>query len=146
MLDTRATRAYHRLRAQGWPAASAFIHTKTEMQFDDLGEDTVRLCIEPDEFMSYEDLEGDCYTPSLHPEIPASRILRERAAYRERIDQDGVFGIIGEYHDGREWQHCDSCWGFVGDDWQHSGYDTDIRRETIDAYHIATSEQFGSGI
>jgi len=25
------------------------------------------------------------------------------------------------------WDHMDSCWGFVGDDWKDSGYDIDFK-------------------
>jgi hypothetical protein len=48
------------------------------------------------------------------------------------VDRDGVWGIVGEYFDGERWQHADSCFGFVGDDWKNSGYDTDIMRATLD--------------
>jgi hypothetical protein len=44
-----------------------------------------------------------------------------------------VWGIIGEYFDGEKWQHADSCFGFVGEDWKYSGYDTDIMQVTLNA-------------
>jgi hypothetical protein len=51
----------------------------------------------------------------------------------ERINRYGVWGIIGEYriseHD--PWQHGESCWGFIDEDWKDSGYDSDIKYTTI---------------
>ena len=49
------------------------------------------------------------------------------------VNREGVWGIVGEYFDGERWRHADSCFGFVGDDWKNSGYDTDIMRATVDA-------------
>ena len=93
----------------------------------------VRLRVVPDEICSLEDLEGDCFNPKANPDIPASRLKRDREEFIAKVNREGVWGIIGEYFDGEVWQHADSCFGFVGDDWKHSGYDTDIMRATLDA-------------
>ena len=69
----------------------------------------------------------------MNDDIPASRLERERQVEIERVNRDGVWGVIGEYWNGREWVHVDSCWGFIGDDWRESGYDADIMRSTLDA-------------
>jgi hypothetical protein len=91
----------------------------------------------PDETCSFEDLEGDCFNPKADPEISASRLQRDREEFIATVNREGVSGIVGEYFDGEVWQHADSCFGFVGDDWKHSGYDTDIMRATLDAANDA---------
>lgn len=92
----------------------------------------MRLRMVPDETCSLEDLEGDCFNSKANPDIPASRLQHDREDFIAKVNRDGVWGIIGEYFDGEAWHHADSCFGFVGDDWKHSGYDTDIMRATLD--------------
>jgi len=93
----------------------------------------VRLRIVPDGTCSFEDLEGDCFDHEANPDVPASRLQRDREEFIAKVNREGVWGLIGEYFDGEQWQHADSCFGFVGDDWKNSGYDTDIMRATLDA-------------
>jgi hypothetical protein len=55
---------------------------------------------------------------------------------RARISRLGTWGVIVEVRNplsGEDgpWEHIDSCWGFVGDDWQDSGYDTDFYNNAI---------------
>jgi len=91
----------------------------------------VRLQVEPDEYCDLDNLLGDTYDPKVNSDIPPARLERERKAEIERIERLGVWGIIGEYFDGETWNHADSCWGFVGDDWKQSGYDVDIMASTL---------------
>jgi hypothetical protein len=93
----------------------------------------VRLRIVPDECVDLDDLLGDTYSHKANPDIPESRLERERKREIERINRDGVCGVIGEYFDGEQWEQADSCWGFIGDDWKESGYDKDIMASTIKA-------------
>lgn len=52
---------------------------------------------------------------------------RHKCDTAQRIDRDGVCGVVAEYRDpDLGWTHADSCWGFVGDDWQDSGYAVDF--------------------
>lgn len=97
-------------------------------------EGLVRLRIEPDEICDLDNLLGDGFDPKHNPDIPAAKLAKEREEYVEKIDRDGVWGIIGEYWDGEAWQVADSVWGFVGDDYRDSGWDTDIMRSTLDAF------------
>ena len=69
----------------------------------------------------------------MNPEIPESRLNREKQEFLDKVNSDGVWGVIGEYFDGETWQQADSCFGFVSDDWKGSGYDVDIMRQTLDA-------------
>ena len=91
----------------------------------------VRLRVVSDETCSLGDLEGDCFNPKANPDVPASRLQRGRKEFIEKVNREGVWGIIGEFFDGETWRHADSCFGFVGDDWKDCGYDTDIMRVTL---------------
>lgn len=94
-----------------------------EREASDIGDPEagqVRLRILPDEVSSVDDLLGDIDLPK----------WREKQI--ERINRDGACGIVGEYFDGEEWQQADSVWGFIGDDWQNSGYDVDIMQSALD--------------
>jgi hypothetical protein len=139
---------YQRERARGFQARCALSNARTRLEWDkhevakyssgkpiNPKRSDVRLRVVPDELCSLEDLEGDCFNTKTNPGIPASRLERDRKEFIEKVNAEGVWGIIGEYFDGEAWQHADSCFGFVGDDWKHSGYDTDIMRETLDAAH-----------
>ena len=98
----------------------------------------VRLRVEPDETYDLVDLLGDCYDPKVNPDIPPDKLARERRWEMERIERDGVWGVVGEYKTdvcptcgrGGEWKHGDSGWGFVGDDWKDDA-DVDIMAETL---------------
>lgn len=139
-------RLYQRERAKGFTAQRALSNARTLVEWDkhavaeyssgdpiDSERGNVRLRLVPDETCSLEDLEGDCFDPKANPNIPASRLQRDREEFIAKVNRDGVWGIVGEYFDGDVWQHADSCFGFVGEDWKCSAYDTDIMRSTLDA-------------
>ena len=94
----------------------------------------VRLRIEPDEMVDLDDLLGDMYNPDVNPDIEPEKLEQEKKWELDRIDRDGVWGVIGEYKCPicGHWVQVDSCWGFVGDDWKESGYDIDIMAETLE--------------
>lgn len=98
----------------------------------------VRLRVEPDVFCTLEGLEGDMFTPDVWPHVSDRTRGEARAAFRDKVNREGVWHVAGEYFDGETWQFADSCGGFVGDDWQGSGYDTDIQRATLDALAAVT--------
>jgi hypothetical protein len=91
----------------------------------------VRLRIAPDESADLADLKGDCFDPSANPNIPPTRLKAEERALEERVERDGVWGLISEYRpnpdsnpDNRNSWHCaDNCWGF--------GCDTDAMDSAI---------------
>ena len=134
-------KAYSRERALGFQAKFALYNAKTrlawvEREYDELDEPKagqVRLQVLPDELSTFEDLAGDVYNPKVNDNIQLSRLQREEKQFMERVNRDGVYGLVGEYFDGEKWQHADSCWGFVGGDWRNSGTDTDIMDATLDA-------------
>jgi hypothetical protein len=139
-------RLYQRNRERGFHASWALSNARTRLEWEkqevaeySSGEaiepkrGNVRLRVVPDETCSVGDLEGDCFNPGANPNIPDSQLQRDREEFIAKVNREGLWGIIGEYFDGEAWLHADSCFGFVGDDWKHSGYDTDIMRATLDA-------------
>jgi hypothetical protein len=136
---------YLRLRAAGWHAPQALSTARTNFAFRrrEAAEhcregdkwNCVRLRYAPDESACLEDLEGDCFNPKVNPDIQASRLERERKAFVERVEREGVFGIIAEYwcEVSQSWKDCDSVWGFIGDDLHGNGYDSDLKRAALNA-------------
>jgi hypothetical protein len=140
-MNATIAREYKRERKLGVLAKNAFRNAKVRYEFSQLecGEhDTpeigsVRLQVKPDDCVLLDDLFGDTFNPKANPEIPLTRMEREKQAEIDRVNRDGVWGVIGEYFDGEKWQHADSCWGFIGEDWKDSGYDVDIMAQTLGA-------------
>lgn len=97
----------------------------------------MRFRVESDDCVSVEDLEGDMFNPEVHTDIDPDQLASERADFVDRINRDGVWGIVGEYNIGRGWEHGDSVWGFVGNDHEGSGYDEDVRNATVSALRDA---------
>jgi uncharacterized protein YbbK (DUF523 family) len=110
---------YHQARAQGWAAKPAWIAALVRERWDEAEHaGLVRLRVEPD--MDYELVDDD------------ERYRRLQAA---RVEREGAWGIIAEARcpSCGAWHAVDSCWGFVGEDWQWSGYDTDLMRAALSA-------------
>lgn len=147
-------REYFALRRVGWLAKWAYHGAVTRCRWRALGgwivadseareccklkpwdgcEGRVRIRVVPDDTASFDDLCGDTYNPTAHPDIPPARIAREREEFRRMVDSGGVWGIIGEFWNGDRWQQVDSCYGFVGDDWRESGYLEDCQWATLEA-------------
>lgn len=97
------------------------------------GEPRVRIVEHPDATADLDNLLGDCFEPRHHPEIKPEILERERQAEIDRIERDGVWGYVAEYWDGDQWEHADSIWGFIGGDFDSSGYDTDLMESALDA-------------
>jgi hypothetical protein len=87
-----------------------------------------------------------CFDVELNADTPggARAILAQQKAFRARIEQDGVFGIVGYYKTpacpncgrGGEWEQAHSVWGFAGyddpTDPRQNAYIPDIMAETMD--------------
>lgn len=124
---------YTRLRRIGWRASEAFRAAKTKENFDALnvGENNE----DPDglvRFRIVEDLDGST-------DVNFDGTEKEIEKVRERANQLGLWGIVGEYRltPTSGWWPADSVWGFVGDDWRDSGYDVDIMANTLKALEDA---------
>ncbi len=125
-MDQKESKEYLRLRAAGWKADEAFRTARAFVAFTALEQEGyVRLRVEPDADVDLSYLEDrDVFTEEQDNE--------ERA----RVSRLGVWGIIVEARNplaGEDgpWQHIDSCWGFIGDDWKDSGYDTAFYENAI---------------
>jgi hypothetical protein len=99
----------------------------------------VRMEVKPDDTADIDDLKGDVYNAAVNTDIPAAKLAAEEKQFEERVNQDGVWGIIGEYRLSADhiWHNADSVWGFVGDDYKDTGYDTDVMAATISALRAA---------
>ncbi len=133
---------YKAMRDKGLPANQAIVQARYEVKNDELraefsaleAQGHVRFRTETDDCYNLDDLMGDCFNPDANPSVPASQLKREENEFVDRVEREGVYGIITEYYDGEEWMHADSVWGFVGDDWKLSGYDADLMGSAIDNY------------
>lgn len=115
-MDKQVQKEYARLRALRWPARQALATARWEARFQayvDAG--LARFRVEPDDEPANA-LDGD-FSPA---------VLR---ALQERAERDGVWGIVVEARNpyGGKWRQLDAVWGFIGDDWQDSGYDSDCK-------------------
>lgn len=123
---------YERLRKLNWPAIKAFEISKVESEFASLERlGRVRFSVQPDLDWSFEDLAGDAFNRRVNPDIQESRMVREEQEFRDRIEQDGVWSIISEVMCDDGWETAGSSYGFIGDDWKDSFYDTDVKRDAI---------------
>lgn len=144
MIPTSLLREYKRLRKLGFIPRQASDGAKAKTEFGRLEmQDKVRLRVEPDNDADMGNLKGDCFDPRVNPDIPQAKLEQAEREFEERIERDGVVGIIAEYWDERneEWEHADSCFGFIGDDWIDSGYDFDLMQSAVDAYYGQAKEE-----
>lgn len=94
----------------------------------------VKLEMLPDESFSLAELKGDGFTPEVNSDVDPVVLRKQEKAYEQRVRRTGVWGIRSSYWTGRQWQAVDQIWGFVGKDWQGSGYDLDLMEAAIEAY------------
>lgn len=133
---------YARLRKAGWIARWALSHAKTMDHFATLeAHNLVRLEWHPDHDATIEDLGGDTYRPECHPDIPESRIMREKKEFIELVEREGAWGLVGQYSvdGGKTWNDGGSIWGLVGQ--EDTGYESDIIDETVEALRKALKER-----
>lgn len=116
-MNAETRREFQRLRAKGWPARSALATARTNVTFEALERSgCVRVRMEPDDY--YED--DDTY-----PDRTPLQVEHDRKTLWARIEREGVWGAVTEARCplGGPWLYVDSCFGFIGDDWNDSGYD-----------------------
>lgn len=143
---------YRQQRAIGWPARQALSNAKTHEAWDELDGEivnefvsdepgTVRLKIVAEQEI-YDDSFIDTWDDSLTT-VGYTQMTKEqyRSWLHDKIERDGVWGMIGEFWNGQEWEHADSCFGFIGEEWRNSGYDSDIMQAAIDAYNATLTAQ-----
>lgn len=97
--------------------AWALRHAKIKDAFATLENvDLVHLKWVPDNYCDMKELKGDSYNPDVNPDIRPSILKRQEKEFEAQVEREGVWGLIGEYYNGSEWVHADSCFGFVGQD------------------------------
>lgn len=150
-------RAYQHQRAIGWHAQQALRNAKIIKRFLEFDGDVVnefasndspdtypgsdnpytgpvRLKIIADE-MPYDDSYLDTW------DLSERALEHERQHLRDNIERNGVYGLTSEFWNGSEWIETYSCWGFIGEDWRNSGYDTDAMQAAIDGFEECLVEQ-----
>lgn len=127
---------YTRLRQLGYTALAAFHDSKVNDEFRAL-EDAgfVRLRLEPDYGVTFEDVAGVAFDRSENPNMRERTIARLEAEFRRRVDDEGIWRLLGEILIGGEWELIDDISGFVGDDWKDSGHAVTVREYVIAAHH-----------
>lgn len=124
-MDKGIVREIKRLRKKGWPMINALRVAKIRARFAELeAEGLVRLTIEPD-CEPYD----DTYIDTWDDLTPAQRKAEKKKLW-DRIEREGVWGVVGKYRVGDRWHTGGSCWGFIGEDYEDDT-DTDIMAETI---------------
>lgn len=117
---------------QAWKTAKYTAETLSKWEEAE-DNNLVKFEVVPDEMgYSLDDLAGDCFNPKANPDINPQTLKKQEKEFIERVNREGVNGIVGKYWNGEEWEVADSVWGFVGDDWENSGYDIDVKASTLD--------------
>jgi hypothetical protein len=127
-MNARILAEYLRLRRNGCSGSYALRAARTLDAFTDAENDgLVKLECEP-ECDYYDDSYVDTWEH-------CSQTAKDRAKKEiaDRIDRDGHWILVGYYLDtDGTWERADCIGGFIGDDWQDSGYDVDIRQACLD--------------
>lgn len=116
MFEQKILREYKRARAQNWTAIHAFHHAKTKVLFDNTP--GVRLCVECDP------------DPECCLDVECSD--KEKKELIKRVNQEGAWALVSYVQDiDGEWNVVDSCGGFIGEDWEWSGYEADLMNAAL---------------
>lgn len=89
----------------------------------------MRLIEVDDTDYDMDNLKGDCFTPKHNPGIDPAELAQQEKDFEQQVYNDGVYGYIVERWNPATdagWEHVDSIWGFVGNSFFGSGYDTDL--------------------
>lgn len=120
---------YMRLRHKGWTASAALRAARIHDAWTDLENEGVVRIEHPIDCEPYD----DTYVDTWDDLSPAKR-ERYKKELHDTIERWGVYGIVGEFFDGKDWHEVDSVWSILGNDLTDNGYDVDIKSATIDAY------------
>lgn len=124
-------REFQRLRCKDWKFADAYRTARIYSEFTALeNQGLVKLDVEPDLLM-YDDSYIDTWTDKSKRQRE-----EEKKALWERIERMGVWGVVTYFRTDidREWLLVEAVWGFIGNDWKDSGYDTDLMNAAVQAY------------
>ena len=144
-MTSEIVRNYRMNRAKGMEATYALRVAKGTIEFEKRAKEVeaafgvqeyaglVKFEVIPEEHVDLDDLFGDTFNPKVVTYITPEKLEDEKQAEIDRIDRDGVWGIVSSYYDGEQWRQAESCGGFIGDDFKGSGYDIDAKQEALDA-------------
>ena len=99
----------------------------------EFGAARIRIVESGDNYMSWDDLVGDCFCPKANPDTKPEILEREAQEYAEKIQRDGVWFYDAQIWDGDSWESVDSVGGFVGDDFIGSCYNDDLMEAALGA-------------
>lgn len=93
----------------------------------------VSILKEFDQEWSFDDLLGDTYDPDANPDMNRNLILKQKKEQLERIEREQVwfYYTAVKRHRSKGWDETEACGGFIGDDFEGSGYDEDFRRSCV---------------
>lgn len=114
--------------------SGAIYQEKVNRLWEQYEGDRVKLFPMEDMYADINDLMGDSYDPKVNPEINPRKLEEQKNEFIERVNRDGVWGLVSQYKcpTCQEWIDADSCWGFIGDDWKDSGIDLDLKWSALD--------------
>lgn len=132
----------HSYSPESLPAAAAAARRKAAVdsiweRLEEAG--LVKLEVKPDDDVDLESLEGDMFDVEMHEDtVPggARTILAQQKRFRERVERDGVWGVVGSYRaqPSGKWIHADSCWGMEGyESYEDSEIADDVKWATLKA-------------
>lgn len=114
---------YHRLRRKDWHASEAWRAAKVNTTWhyaERAG--LVRVRCEPEECIPVE-----YFAPEFESRDEENR-------WHAHVNNVGIWWYVTEYLDPVDgWTYADSCGGFIGDDWEDSGYDVDMKEAALAA-------------
>jgi len=67
--------------------------------------------------------------------LSESEKIKAKKEIRDRIEEDGVWGIIVDRKCSEcgQWTEVDSVYGFIGNEYENSGYDIDVKKAGLKA-------------
>jgi len=86
-----------------------------------------------DEYADMEDLKGESFDPKVNPDIDPKVLKEQEVAFEQEVFEKGVFGYVLEKKCQAcgNWEHKDSCWGFIGIHANENHYIVEEFMETI---------------
>lgn len=82
-----------------------------------LQRDAYRIVEMYDEHATFDELKGDCYSPSVNKDVNPETLKQQELEFEELVRVEGVYGYELQHWNSEidgGWEHVDSCWGFVG--------------------------------
>jgi|SRR5271165_4280039 len=128
----RVSREANRLLAKGWSWPDAMRSARVKAAFKTFA----------DVYWKLDNVEDQDPYDDSYIDDP-----KEKKEIRKRVESEGVWGIRSYWRlsenditdEGRlivsnEWEEADATWGFINNDWEDSGYDTDLMVSALRAF------------